>query len=420
MKQRFNKLTLELCKTAVLDCFKNKWKRNDVLTFVEKYAGICRWKFWKAELDNDPTIKYTAAEAIAPVLYGIVEDISRGIYPDDDIVPVIVKKKPDGMTGKIRDIATLCVMHQLLGHIAKLMIDPLLRMRIELTQHASIPGRGQTNLKNQTCKMFRKHPEIKHAQKTDVKSAYKNTKYSVAIGIIEKEIPKAKTVIKLLKYLATLAPLGHLIIGGYLDAWLFNFCMSYAIRFLKTIGKVRRGKFLSYCKKCETYMDDFSIYGSSASDIKKCVKALRAWFMENENLEIKTTSGIIHLLPISEEHRRNKLKNSQKGCPSVDMAGYKICRTHVKIRRRVFRKSRRQFLRAWRELKRDGTLRLHRAEKVISYNSYVKQSDSKHVIEKYHLNEILRVAKQVVGFHERLRTAARKEWIQNAVQNRGR
>lgn len=56
------------------------------------------------------------------------------------------------------------------------------------------------------------------------------------------EIPKARYAIGLLKYLKSVAPGGHLIIGGYLDAWLFNFAMSYAIRYLYTLGSTRRGK----------------------------------------------------------------------------------------------------------------------------------------------------------------------------------
>ena len=41
-KKRYKKLGRQLCEQAVVECFKGKWRRNDVLTFIEKYAGIPR------------------------------------------------------------------------------------------------------------------------------------------------------------------------------------------------------------------------------------------------------------------------------------------------------------------------------------------------------------------------------------------
>lgn len=41
-KKRYKKLSRQLCEQAVVECFKGKWRRNDVLTFIEKYAGIPR------------------------------------------------------------------------------------------------------------------------------------------------------------------------------------------------------------------------------------------------------------------------------------------------------------------------------------------------------------------------------------------
>lgn len=422
MKQRYNALTMSLCETAVLDCFQGKWDRNDVATFVEKYAGIRRQEFWETELnhpDDLPLLKWEAIHSIAPMLYETVEDIERGEYPED-MEPVKVRSRPDGMTGKMRDIAMLCILHQLLGHIAKLMLDPLLHARIEPTQHASIPRRGQTGLKRQTSKLLRKHPEIKYGVKTDIKSAYKSLKYVIVIEIIEMEIPSAHTLLALLNYLSTLAPDGHLIIGGYLDAWLFNFAMSYAIRSMKQVGSNRRGKFIPALKACITYMDDFSIYASSVKGIKMLLRVLAKYVKSALGVILKVTTGILHFLPIEEEHRRHaEAKMSRRGCPCMDIAGYKICRSHITIRRRVFRKARRQFLRAWRELRATGTLRLKRAQRVISYHSYVGQTDSHKVVDKYHINELMKTAKKVTSFFARKTQRERKERLAHVLHIRG-
>ena len=126
-KKRYTKLSRQLCEQAVVECFKGKWRRNDVLTFIEKYAGIPRDDIKIDDLSGSWKYKNEAVEAIGLAMLGIVEDlVDHGIEPDD-MEPVTIRQRPDGMTGKIRDIALLCIMHQLIGHITKLMIEPLIQ-----------------------------------------------------------------------------------------------------------------------------------------------------------------------------------------------------------------------------------------------------------------------------------------------------
>ena len=395
--KRYRKLTKQLCEEAVEECFKGKWRRNDVLTFIEKYAGINRNDIKIDDLSGSKKYKNEAVESISLMLLGAVEDlIEYGIEPED-MVPVVIRKRPDGMTGKIRDIALLCIMHQLLGHVEKLMLEPLINARLLPTQHASIPHRGQTMLKDQARRYFLKESlGINYFRKTDVVHAYQTLMYSVCVDLVKKEIPKARYAIGLLEYLGTVAPDVHLIIGGYIDAWLFNYAMSYAIRYVYSLGSTRRGKKIPYVISCVTFMDDFSLASGSIKGQQRAVKALDKWFRKEQKIELKETSGIVKLLSIEEEKRRRNLpKKAQRGVPMLDMAGYRISRTHVTIRRRVFKRARRQLLRGYKELKRDGTLRRERAQKIISYNSYITQSDSFRLVEKYHVAELMEMAHRV-------------------------
>ena len=419
MKQKYNPLTIELCEEAAYECFRHKWHREDVLTFIEKYAGIRRQELWELGL-KDPTnqrLKNEAVSSVAAYLYDVICDLRQGTEPED-MEEVIIKRRPDGMTGKMRDIATLCILHQLLGHVVKLMLTPLFYKRMEPTQHASIPGRGQTKLKNQVHKVLRSHPEIKYTAKTDVKSAYKSLKYRICIKLVQKEVPRAEDAICILTYLGKIAPGGHLIIGGYLDAWLFNFAMSYAIRYIKTLGSVRRRKFLPACQMTVTYMDDFGLHGTSRKGIEKTIKKLDAWMQKELEVTIKVTAGVTKLLSIEEEKERKHRKGAARGCPSVDMGGFRICRSHVTCRRRVFRKCRRQFLRAWREYQEEGTLRVWRAQKIISANGPLSQTDAWKTEEKYHVKELVKVAKKVTAWHERQAQKKRKEKLQHALYSR--
>lgn len=197
--------------------------------------------------------------------------------------------------------------------------------------------------------------------------------------------------------------------------------MSYAIRYLYTLGSTRRGKKIPYVIRCGTFMDDFSIGSGSIKGEQRAVKALDKWMTKNQHLQIKETAGIVKLLPIEEEKRRRNLpRPGQRGVPMLDMAGYRISRTHITIRRRVFKRARRQLIRGYRELKRDGTLRRERAQKIISYNSYIEQSDSFHLQERYHTEELLQVAHRVNGFYGQLEYQKRMEELHDLLERRCR
>ena len=339
----------------------------------------------------------------ALALFETLTEIIEGEEPDS-VEPVIVRPRPDGMTGKIRDIALLSIMHQLIGHAAKLMLDPLFKAKILPTQHASLPGHGQTRLKNQTHRYFLKESlGVQYVVKTDVVHAYESTAYEVVLRFIKRDLPKAHDLHAILEYLGQIAPGGHLIIGGYIDAWLFNYLMSYAIHFVYEQSSVRRGKKIRHIVRCITFMDDFAYLSKSIKGLKRSPRNLNKWMQQELGLRLKWTSGIIKLLPIEEEARRRAMPHgkARRGCPVLDMAGFRICRTHIMIRPRVFLRVRRQFLRSWDELQKTGTLRRVRAEKLISYNSHVSQSDSIYIIEKYHIKEIMEVAEHVSGFHQR-------------------
>lgn len=418
--KRFRKVDHELCKEAVRKCFDHKWKRLDTLQFIEEYAGVDRKLIIKDVLADGYEHKEEAIDSLAYMLQGIVEDLAYyGIEPDD-IEPVTVRIRPDGLTGKEREIALLCIMHQLLGHVTKLIIDPLMAARLHPTQHASIPKRGQTQLKDQVHRYFLKESlGVKYVQKTDVVHAYATLMYSAIEKILVKEIPKAKEAHALIKYLGSIAPGGHLIIGGYLDAWLFNFAMSYAITDLYKLEQTRRGKTTRRVIRAESYMDDLAIMTSSEKNMKIAFKRLGNYCNTDLGVDIRATTGIMRLLPIEEEKRRKKLpKPSQRGVPMLDMAGYRISRTHVTIRRRVFRRIRRNYLRAWEEYQNTGTVPLQRANRIISYYGYFKQSDSEKAQEKYHVQDLLNVSKKVVKHHQIQREKKRKEQIYDLQRHR--
>ena len=416
MKQRYNNYTHELAYMAVDSCFDRKWSRRDILTFIEEYAGISRYEIYEDTLNGSTWTKLEATDAIAYFVDEMISEILEGREPED-VFPVTITERPDGMTNKIREIANLSIPHQLLGHVVKLGIEPLLKARILPQQHASIPGRGQTKLKSQVGAYLRmKSLGIQYVVKTDEVHAYGTLMYSDVIRFLEKEIPSAHWILKIMRYLEKLAPNGHLIIGGYLDAWLFNFMMSYAIREVLAQGNYRRGKFHPYVSRIVTYMDDFCFMARTLTGIRRAIRALSNWLHQNLHMSLKQTSSILELYSVQDERRAKYMSfPSQRGCPGVDMGGFEIHRTYVTMRPRVAKRVIRAFIRAWREMQATGTIQRQRAQSLISRYGHIKQTTSKYFQEKYHTDEIMRMAKRICAFWNRRRAIKKKEWLNYVV-----
>lgn len=415
--KRFRKLDESLCLQAVEKCFERKWQRDDILTFLEEFTGTAREDLLYEYVTGRREVRTEAAVSAAYYLQDLVEGILSGTYPEE-MDPVKIRKKPDGATGKMRDIALLCIPHQLLNHVAVLMMEPLLKARLLPHQHASIPGRGQSTLKKQAFKMLHKDLGIKCHQKIDVIHAYASTQYRVCIDLVKRECPKATDLICLLEYLATLAPDGHLIIGGYLDAWLFNFVMSYAMSYAMTIAQNRRGKARRCLIRCISYMDDVGLFAANATAIKRAVRQLNAWTSKNLGFKVRTSTGIIYMMTEAQEKARKHEKGARHGRSIFDMGGFRMARTFITIRRRTFRRIRRQLLRAARELKKTGTIRVFRARVLISYYGIIHQTDSRRMVGKYSVENLLAVCRRVASFHGRKEHRERMDRINAQYERR--
>ncbi len=344
----------------------------------------------------------------------MVNGIQRGEDPELD--PVSVKPRRDGGTGKIRDIAVLCYRHQLLGHTVKAGIEKLLKARILPTQHASIPDKGQTGLARQVKRMLNRKLGIKYFQKMDGVHAYASIQYSKASDLIRKEIPRAKWIHACMKALGDAAPGGYLIIGGYIDAWLFNYVMSYALRYVLSLKKSRRGNEYPLIIRAVTFMDDVILMARSESGLKQAVKKLSEWLADQYGMASRTTTSILRIGTIEEEKERKAHTGAWRGVTAIDAGGFRISRTHTTIRKRNVPRIVRCFSRAWDEYQRTGTIKRQRACQIISRNGMIRNADCRKFIGKYHVVQLMRVARRVQAYWSRDAARKRKERIRDAVE----
>lgn len=398
-------------------CLRDKWRRDDTRTFLEEWTGHSRYELVQNEQEHGKIsfgIKYEILEEVALVVEDMIEGIQRG--EDPELESVTVKARRDGGTGKIRDIATLCYRHQLLGHAVKVGIEKLLAARLLPTQHASIPKKGQTGLARQIKRMLNRKLGIRYFQKMDGTHAYASIQYSTCGELIRAEIPRARWIHQCMKALERAAPGGHLIIGGYLDAWLFNYVMSYALRYVLGLSKSRRGNAYPLIIRAVTFMDDVVLMARSESGLKQAVKKMSEWLADQYGMMSRTTTGIHRIGTIEEEKARKQMKGARRGVVAIDAGGYRISRTHITIRKRNMPRIGRCFTRAWKEYQATGTIRRQRACQIIARNGMIRNADSREMENKYHVNEIMRVARRVQAYWSRESARRRKENVRNAVE----
>lgn len=401
---------------AAEKCLSDKWRRNDTRTFIEEWTGYSRYELMKNEIDHG-SLRFGIKWEILNEVADIVEDMVTGILhgEDPELDPVSTQSRKDGNTGKVRDIASLCYRHQLLGHVVKVGIEKLLHARLLPTQHASIPKRGQTGFARQIRRMLNRKLGIKIAQKLDGVHAYASIQYSVVTDLMRKEIPRAKWILMSMDALGRYAPGGHLIIGGYLDAWLFNFVMSYALRYVLSLSKSRRENKYPLVIRVGTFMDDVLLMGRSETGLKTAIRKLMRWLDDQYGMKSRTTTGIIRLGDIQEEKARKHMKGARRGVQAIDVGGYRISRTHTTIRKRNAPKIIRCLERCWREYKQTGTLKRQRACQLISRNGMIQNANSRGMIEKYHVVELMRVARKVQAYWSRETERRRKEKVRNVL-----
>lgn len=148
------------------------------------------------------------------------------------------------------------------------------------------------------------------------------------------------------------------------------------------------------------YADDFSIYGD-VSKLKKAMKKATTWAYDKFGLKIKDIWQFYQIASFEEERENHKARNngSKKRTPGVDMMGYVVRRKYTIIRGRVFRRIRRQVLRAWMDYKTMGFVPWWRACRIAAYKGWVKYSNSLKFRMEYCFDELFKMCSYSASKH---------------------
>lgn len=165
-------------------------------------------------------------------------------------------------------------------------------------------------------------------------------------------------------------------------------------------AQIRRGKRnrLVYAVVC--YADDFTIYGD-VSKLKKAMKKATIWAHDKFGLKIKDIWQFYQVASFDEERENleERRKGSKKRTPGVDMMGYVVRRRYTIIRGRVFRRIRRQVLRAWGDFKTKGFIPWWRACRIAAYKGWIKHSNSLKFRMEYCFDKLFKMCSYSASKH---------------------
>lgn len=316
-----------------------------------------------------------------------------------NLKPVRQFKRIDGIRMKERNLCQESPEQQVHEYILVHALQPLFCAKILPCQFGSIPGKGQVAGARLIERIVRKKILGRlDAVKGDIHHAYPSTTTLCVTKLLKRDVGKNKKLIWYAEAVTANYPGGVLLIGGYFSTWAFNYVMSYILRYLLSLQQIRRGSGSRLVRKIVCYADDFALIGH-ASQLMKAMKKATRWAKSTLGLNIKRAWQEVKFASFEEEKRVKEARTngSRYRTPALDMMGFAVRRTYTIVRKGVFRRIRRQLLRAARDLAVYGYIPHWRSSKLTAYNGWFKNSDSANLEEKYDIEKIMRAAQWSVA-----------------------
>lgn len=390
------RLDAEWIKAAIRECLSDKWSRLDVAGFLAGYTANTTKRELHRQIKADRSVATPLIEKAAAEMAQEID--TRNV----SFSAISYSMRYDGNSGKLREIGVESIKQQIYNYVAVNALKELFERKIGKYQCASVPGRGQVYGKNAIERWIRKNPDKTRAgAKADVWHCYPSINTRKLMRFLRKQV-KNDDLLYLVETLIGSYKQG-LSIGSYLSQWLCNYYLSFAYHYAQQkLFKVqkRRGqeKRTRLFYKIIFYMDDILILGPRKADVKKAMLMLIQFFKEELELEIKPNWKLFQVDYIGKDGKHHG--------DCIDMMGYKIYRDHTEVRRSIFLRARRAYLRLRKQVQRRMEIALDLAYRCISYFGWFKNSDSDHFKKKYGIEQLMKYAKRRVSIESKIHNRA--------------
>ncbi len=380
-------LDINLISRATYKCLDDKYARRDTLNLLSEETGLTPNNIYYIYKKFGKIYLFPMVELL--ILTIQKELINRNLH----FIPIWYKEKVDPSSFKVRRIGIQNVKQQIYDYIAVEGLEPFLKT-IGEHQYASIKGKGCIKGVRQIRRWLR-NKSIHYFGKADIKKCFESIDRKILMDHLRKHV-KNDLLLWLIETLINTFETG-LSIGSYLSQHLCNLYMSILYHEISHMHRIRKKKrsneqeYISLVMHQLFYMDDLFICGTNAKDIHKAMKLIQKFAADKLHLEIKM-NWVVSKIQLCEKHLDKIF---------IDMMGYRIYRWHITIRRKVFKRIRRSYMKVYKLIKTHRYVPIVWADRCVSYYGQIKNSDSFKFKKKYHVKDVLKICKEVKSNYDK-------------------
>lgn len=338
-----------------------------------KRIGFIYEKVYEIENIKKAIMRASEEKRNQPNVKRILNDIDRYSKIIQDILksksyvpsPYTIEKINDGISGKTRTLHKPRFFPDQCIHWAlMLQLEPIFMRGMYYWNCGSIKGRGTKRARQAVERWIRNDiKNTKYCFKGDVKQFYDSISHS-HLKAVYRNLIKDDDVIWLLDEIVDSVPSG-VPIGNYTSQWLGNLMLTPFDHYVKEVLHV---------KYYVRYLDDIVMFGSNYRKMKR-VKNDVEKYLNSIGLRLKENSSVFRV-----EYTDKKGKTRGR---KIDFVGFIIGRKKTRIRKRIAIR----IMRNCRRLhKRKYTFK--NCSKFMSYNGWLKHSDSYMMRKKYVFNKV--------------------------------
>jgi len=336
---------IENCKRAILNASRKKRRRKNVEWYIDHLDEAAQML---RDFLLDPSAVY--------------HDGERGIAND-------------GIKHKKRELAKPRFFPDHCAHWAVMQVVGVVLMKSYYKYScASIKGRGTHYAKRSVERALKDTKNTKYCLQVDIKSFYASINKQILVKQLERKFKDKRIVAILAKIIYSYTGSG-LPIGYYTSAPLANFYLTENDRHIKETLNIKY-----MCR----YADDMLMFSGNKRQLHQCKIDEDKYLANNLGLRLKA-NWQVYKMPYKKKGQA-KIKRSREH-RAADFVGFKFFRYKTTIRKAIFL----NILRSIRKLLK-GAFTPHNCKSFMSYNGYIKHTDSENVRRNY-INDKLSINK---------------------------
>lgn len=195
----------------------------------------------------------------------------------------------------------------------------------------SVPGRGPRFVVKTVSGWMKKDKQCRYFVVVDIKQFFMSIRSDIMMDILKRKIKDIYALWLFQMFLESCTvpcPMGY-----FSSPWLANLYLEELDWYIeRQLYKERRGKRIKYVRHFIRYIDDYLLIGTSKCDLRKAVKAIENFLINQRDLKIKQTWEIKKIGHHEIIEGKRKLTDGYY----CDYVGYKFCKDTTIMRGGIY------------------------------------------------------------------------------------